>query len=157
MTHTNRDLLQAINLALLAHGSQLDKAGMPYILHPLYVMGQVDSTDAKIVAVLHDVIEDTAVTFVYNRICELVGISLWGTTYFFEDKILHALEAITHRKGETNIQYWTRVKANPLALTVKLADIAHNSSEGRLAALPKGEQERLRAKYHMAREYLLET
>lgn len=114
-------------------------------------MGQVDSIDAKIVAVLHDVLEDTTTT-------------LFDVTYYLSgngihdiDHILEALDAITHRKGETNIAYWTRVKANPLALTVKLADIAHNSSEARLASLPIGERDRLRTKYHMAREFLLDN
>lgn len=134
-------LTLAIRIALGAHGDTLDKGGMPYILHPLHVMDCVDSIDAKIVAVLHDTIEDTSQT--------LVG--LW--TAGFSDEIIDAIDAISKRKGEKNQDYWARVKANPLALRVKLADIAHNSSEGRLAALPKEEADYLRNKYSKARDF----
>jgi (p)ppGpp synthase/HD superfamily hydrolase len=134
-------LEQAIEIALSAHRGQIDKGGMLYILHPLYVMSCVDEIDTKIVAVLHDVVEDTNITLEY-------------LSEHFSKTIVDAIGAITHRKGESNKEYWKRVKANPLALQVKLADIAHNSSEKRLAALSKEEQEYLRGKYKAAIEFL---
>lgn len=151
---SNELLLQAIRLALDAHGDQLDKAGMPYILHPLHVMNSVDSIDAKIVAVLHDVIEDTKATFLFSENCYAICIWFNKTSYNFPPHILEALAAISKIVGETNKEYWIRVKANPLALRVKLADIGHNSSEERLNALPPEEATYLRTKYAKALKYL---
>jgi len=84
-------------------------------------MGSVDGIEAKTVAVLHDVVEDTHV-------------SLETLSFLFPDLIVRAVDAISKREGELNRAYWERVKANPLALEVKLADIAHNTSPGRVAA-----------------------
>ena len=138
-------LTNAIHIAAAAHGDQLDKGGLPYILHSLHVMGAVDGIDAKIVAVFHDVVEDTSQT--------LEGLRTAG----FSEEILDAVEAITKRKGEKKEAYWARVKANPLALQVKLADIAHNLSEDRLAVLPPDEAEYLRTKYAKALKFLTAT
>lgn len=135
-------LIDAIRIAVAAHGDQLDKGGLPYILHPLHVMDTVDGIDAKIVAVLHDVVEDTHVT--------IEGLRYHG----FTQEVLDAVEAVTKRKGERKEAYWARVKANPLALQVKLADIAHNSSEERLAVLPMEEATYLRTKYAKALKFL---
>ena len=70
---------------------------------------------------------------------------------------LEALEAITHRKGESNEEYWRRCRENPLALKVKLADIAHNTSSERLEHLPEETRTRLIKKYTRAKEVLLEN
>jgi hypothetical protein len=144
MYNDNSMIVMAIHIALNAHGMQLDKGGMPYILHPLHVMDCVNGSDAKIVAVLHDTVEDTEQT--------LDGLRTAG----FSEEIVGAVDAITKRKGEKKRDYWARVKANKLALYVKLWDMAHNSSEGRLAALPKDEQDYLRRKYGEAREFFAE-
>lgn len=138
----NQQLIDAIRIAVDAHGIQLDKAGMPYILHPLHVMNNVDEIDAKIVAVLHDVVEDTAQT--------LEGLRYYG----FSAEVIDAIDAITKRKGESYDDYLTRVKANPLALRVKLADIAHNSSPKRLDYLDNHERKYLEGKYMAARIFL---
>lgn len=142
ITDKNEQLWVAIDIAIHAHDMQLDKGGMLYVLHPLHVMDSVDGIDAKIVAVLHDVVEDTETTLA--NLAE----------YEFPQEIIDAIDAITKRKGEKKEAYWARVKANPLALQVKLADIAHNSSEGRLAALSSDERNYLRTKYAKALAFL---
>lgn len=129
-------------MAVQAHDNDLDKGGMPYILHPLHVMDCVEDIDAKIVAVLHDTIEDTHQT--------LEGLRVAG----FSDTIIDAVDAITKRKLEKKEAYWARVKANPLALQVKIADIAHNLSPKRLAVLSEDERNYLRSKYAKAIKFL---
>ena len=136
-------LERAILLAAEAHRGQRDKGGLPYILHPLAVMGKVDTLEAKAVAVLHDVVEDTAVTL--QSLAEL-----------FPPDIVAAVDAISKYDNETNREYWSRVKANPLALTVKLADIGHNTSPTRMAALGEEEREYLKGKYERALAFLKE-
>ena len=158
----NEQLMMAIELAVKAHGMQLDKAGMLYVLHPLHVMNNVEGIDAKIVAVLHDVVEDTEVEIaklyseepddnegkrylLYEKLSEY---------YEFDERIIDAIDAITKREGEKNTEYWTRVKACPLALRVKLADIAHNLSPARLARLSKDEADYLAGKYRKTLNFL---
>lgn len=160
MQEKNERLMMAIELAVKAHGMQLDKGGMLYVLHPLHVMDSVDGIDAKIVAVLHDVIEDTDVEIavlyeneendgkrylLYEKLSEY---------YDFGDEIIDAIDAITKREGEKKEAYWARVKANPLATRVKLADIAHNCSPQRLAVLSTDEANYLRSKYTKALAFL---
>ena len=143
MFDDNQKLVAAIELAVHSHGPQLDKGGLPYILHPLHVMGCVDSIDAKIVAVLHDVVEDTATTLGWIKNHE-AG---------FSKEIIDAIDAITKRKREKKEDYWARVKANPLALQVKLWDMAHNCSPKRLAVLSLKEADYLVKKYDTARAF----
>ena len=146
----NELLLQAIQLAIDAHGMQLDKAGKLYVLHPLHVMNSVDSIDAKIVAVLHDVIEDTQADIGTDRAC----IVHRGGTYLFPAHIIEALDAITKREGEKKEEYWTRVAKNILATSVKFKDMEHNSSEERLRELDPEEAEYLRRKYKRAEAFI---
>jgi (p)ppGpp synthase/HD superfamily hydrolase len=117
----------------------VDKGGLPYILHPLAVMLSLPASDveARIVAVLHDVVEDTETT--------LEKLSEW-----MPDHLLAAVDAMSKRKGESNRAYWTRCKANAIAARVKVADMAHNSSPDRLACLSYEEQEYLSKKYEEA-------
>ncbi|MCK5610692.1 GTP pyrophosphokinase [Candidatus Pacearchaeota archaeon] len=107
---------QAITMAVDAHDGQVDEKGFPYIYHPIHVMNSmpIDDTDGRIVAVLHDVLEDTK----YDA--EDL------TNYGFSADIVSALIAITKEDGEDYDAYLERVKANPLALRVKLKDVAHN-------------------------------
>lgn len=136
-------LRRAISLALEAHGEQLDKAGEPYILHPLAVMQSVREWDEKVVAVLHDVLEDTYVTV---AVLESEG---------FPPHIVEALCVLTHGRGESYLEsYLPRVRANTLATLVKLADIAHNSSPVRLAQLDRETRERLTKQYLEANLFL---
>jgi (p)ppGpp synthase/HD superfamily hydrolase len=135
------DVFSAMVIAHEAHRSQVDKAGEPYIQHPLRVMRMMNAwdTDAQIVAILHDVLEDTPVTL------EHLAHAGFGPT------VLQALDALTHRYAETNQEYWARLKRNELARRVKMADIADNANDARLASLPMETRERLREKYALAR------
>jgi len=104
----------AIDIAVKAHRGQVDKCKEPYILHPLAVTTAMDTHAEKIVAVLHDVVEDTEWT-------------LEGMKLDFPSNITDAIDAITKRDTETYFEYIHRVKKNPLATKVKLADLKHNS------------------------------
>ncbi len=143
----------ALSIAVAAHAGQTDKSGAPYILHPLRVAlrainryHQVFSytkEDVFVVAILHDVVEDTKVT--------LGDIADKG----FSPTIIKALQAITKSKSETREQYAARTRLNPLALYVKLNDIADNSSEERLSLLSKEDHDKLKLKYEKALKDLL--
>ncbi len=104
----------AIDIAVEAHRGQVDKCKEPYILHPLAVMTAMDTHAEKIVAVLHDIAEDTERT-------------LKAIIMRFPGYIINAIDAITKRDIETYFDYIHRVKENPLATKVKLADLKHNS------------------------------
>jgi (p)ppGpp synthase/HD superfamily hydrolase len=105
----------AIRIAVTAHAGQKEKSGAAYITHPLRVMADVDDEEAKIVAVLHDVVEDTAVT--------LDDLRREG----FTENVLTAVACVTHRRDEPYTDYVVRCKSHPLARQVKLADLADNS------------------------------
>lgn len=128
----------AIQLARRAHEGQLDKAGRPYIAHPLRVMGSLAGEHERMTAVLHDVVEDTATT--------LEDLAEAGCPA----PVLAAVDAISRRPDESQADYLARVVANPLALTVKRADIADNMSADRMGLLDEVTQERLRRKYEAA-------
>ena len=125
----------AVALATTAHAGQVDKLGADYILHPLGVMARVTGVDEKIVAVLHDVVEDTVVT--------LDDLRAQG----FAEHIVRAVDAVTKRPGEPLAESMARVAADPLAMTVKFADLAHNANPARQAGLPPETRARLTAKY----------
>ncbi|MER9471112.1 GTP pyrophosphokinase [Mesorhizobium sp. M0520] len=117
------DLDQAIKIAVDAHEGQTDKAGLPYILHPLRVMlAQSDDTH-RIVAVLHDVVEDS----------KTVG--LGDILALFGEEIRAAVDSITRRPGEPYGAYCQRAAANPIGKAVKMADLADNLDPKRAAAL----------------------
>lgn len=112
-------LNKAIEIANSHHGGQVDKGGQPYILHPLVVMNNVEKLDEKIVAILHDVVEDTDCTFDSLR-------------RFFTDEIVSAVHLLTKRKGQSSKDYMMGVKHNELARVVKIADLKHNMDLSRL-------------------------
>ena len=130
---------KAIRIAARAHEGQQDKEGLPYILHPLRVMQAVEGEDAQIVAVLHDVLEDTAVTADNLR---KVG---------FGEPILAAVECVTHRKDEPYADYVVRCKENEIARRVKLADLEDNSRLARTILRPQ----RLQADFARIHRYVL--
>jgi len=132
----------AITLAKRAHDGQLDKSGRPYIGHPLRVMKRVSGEHARMVAVLHDVIEDTWVTA--DHLIEA------GCP----PEVVRAVVALSKQPGESQPDYLARVAANPLATLVKRADIADNSSPARLARLDEPTRNRLRDKYVTALQIL---
>ncbi|WP_434687304.1 HD domain-containing protein [Pseudanabaena minima] len=114
-------LALAIAIANQAHAGQLDKAGKPYISHPLTVMAQMDTLESKIVAVLHDAIEDSDL-----KIEDLVKQG-------FPEFITDAIAAITKLDGEPYEDYILRVKSNEIARKVKIADLTHNMDISRIA------------------------
>ena len=143
----------AKTIAVTAHFGQADKLGKDYILHPFAVeqLLVTPTTEESVVAFLHDTLEDTNLTLNFFRHFLWKG----GGGSVFSDKITNALDAITKRKGETNQQYWLRVKQNPIALKVKLADIKHNTSPERMDGLPEVERLRLQEKYKEALKTLV--
>lgn len=131
----------AIQIALDAHKGQTDKGGHPYILHPLRVMHNVSNIDEKIVAVLHDVVEDSNYTF-----ADLAkkGIS---------NKCIEALMLLTHEKGMPYMAYIDKIKSNKLATLVKLSDLKDNCDLSRLSDVGDKDKERVK-KYRIAIAYL---
>lgn len=128
-------LERAIIIAATAHEGQVDKLGHPYIMHPLRVMQSFNhhETDERIVAIFHDVVEDTHMTLAY--------LQANGVT----DEQAYAIDLLTHRKFQPREEYIKAIKTNPLALRVKIADI--NDNLGRVEFLPLETQDRLREKY----------
>ena len=135
-------LERAIEIAAAAHAGQIDKAGHPYILHPLRVMLRVSTEHERMSAVLHDVVEDTPVTF--------EQLAREG----FPQEVLLAIEALTKRPGESRLQAAERAAANPIARVVKLADNAENMDLSRIAAPTEKDFARLR-EYEQVRALLL--
>ena len=117
-------LERAIEIAVVAHKGTCDKAGAPYVLHPLRLMFAVDDPEAKIVAVLHDVVEDSKPP---NR---------WGLEELkaegFSDAVLAALDCVTTRADESYDAFIDRILPNPIAREVKLADVTDNMNIARL-------------------------
>ncbi|WP_431048195.1 HD domain-containing protein [Roseateles sp. L2-2] len=135
-------LERAIQIAAQAHAGQLDKGGQPYILHPLRVMLRVQSEEARIAGVLHDVVEDTDVT--------LANLQAEG----FSEAVLSAVDALTKRPGESRLQAAERAAADPVAREVKLADNAENMDLSRLPS-PLSERDLARLEEYRAVRALL--
>jgi guanosine-3',5'-bis(diphosphate) 3'-pyrophosphohydrolase len=136
-------LERAIAIAAEAHAGQTDKAGAPYILHPLRVMLRVEGTAARIAAALHDLVEDTPWT--------LEALRAEG----FSDDVVQAVDGLTRRDGEVYLDFCRRAARDPIARRVKLADIEDNLDPQRMAALPQ-ESRSLADRYRKARAILLE-
>lgn len=139
-------LAKAIQIASTAHLNQIDKSGKPYILHPLWVMNAVRhlGEDYMIVAVLHDVIEDSEEWSIHNFIAE-----------GFNSNVCTALALLTHTNELSYDDYIKRLSTNSIAKAVKLRDLEHNSKITRLKGLSKKDFDRLE-KYHRAYTYLLD-
>lgn len=135
-------LERALEIAREAHAGQVDKAGADYVSHPMRVSASVDSDEAKIVGLLHDVVEDGP-GWTLERLRQ----------EGFSEAVVEAVDALTHRKGESYFATVERAKANPLARQVKLADLADNSDRTRLAVISDRDEFRL-AKYAEARRLL---
>lgn len=125
----------------MAHEGQVDKAGMPYVLHPLRMMLSVDTPEGRMAAVLHDVVEDTAVTLDQLR------------AEGFPEAVIEAVEALTKRDGEDYEAFILRVAPNPIARKVKLADLRDNCDLSRLAEPTEKDRQRIE-KYRRAIDYL---
>lgn len=135
-------LEKAISIAAEAHAGQTDKAGAPYILHPLRVMMRVVGDQARIAAVLHDLVEDTPWTLDDLR------------NEGFAEAVIAAIDGLTRREGEAYLDFCRRAAADPLARQVKLADVEDNLDPDRVAALPE-ENRSLLDRYQKARAILL--
>ncbi|GLI36296.1 hypothetical protein [Desulforhabdus amnigena] len=131
------DLERAILIAARAHYGQRDKSGAPYILHPLRVMQRMPTEMLRVIAVLHDVIEDT--------VFSLENLRDEG----FSNDILEALDCLTRREGETYERFIERVKSHPLAVQVKIADLEDNMDMRRMEKVTEKDLTRI-AKYHRA-------
>ena len=134
-------LEKAISIAAQAHDGQRDKAGAPYILHPLRVMMKMATEAERITAVLHDVVEDTDWT--------MERLQQEG----FHGEILAALECLTRQDGEDYGKFIERVKRNPLAVKIKIADLEDNLDVARLKEVTEADTERLE-KYRQALQML---
>jgi (p)ppGpp synthase/HD superfamily hydrolase len=123
----------AIAIASKAHLGQFDKGGYPYILHPLKVMHYCHTEDPEIqmIAVLHDVVEDTVVTLQDLR------------TERFSQRVIDGVDAMTKRENEPINSYVSRVMTNDDAVIVKMADLRHNTDVRRLKGLTKRDMNRM--------------
>lgn len=111
---------KALKLCFEAHKNQVDKSGMPYAFHPFHLAEQMTDEKTTVVALLHDVIEDTDYTFDDLR---EIG---------FEKDVIDALGLLTHNNDTPYMEYVAKIKTNPIARAVKLADLQHNSDLSRL-------------------------
>ncbi len=131
---------KAMIIAYNAHMNQLDKAGVPYIYHPIHLAEQMDIELECIVALLHDVVEDTAITFEQLE-------------KEFSKEVITVLKLLTRDKGEEYMDYIKKIKKHSIARKIKIADLIHNSDESRLEKITTKDIER-RSKYHKALEFL---
>jgi len=132
---------RAILFAFDAHRGQYDKSGLPYINHPLHVAESMESEDECVVALLHDVLEDTDIT-----IEDLIQI---GISY----RQIAALNLLCHDDSVPYLEYVQAIRADPIARKVKLADLQHNSDLTRLNMVTAQDTERAE-KYKKAIEML---
>ena len=140
----NDDLLfKALHIAMNAHEGQVDRAGKPYIMHPIMVASMTHSCDEFVTALLHDVLEDS--TYTVDDL-HREGIP---------EHIVEALCLLTHDKDEPYMDYVRRIKCSPLARAVKLADLKHNSDLSRLPVISEKDLARAE-KYKAAMELLAE-
>jgi (p)ppGpp synthase/HD superfamily hydrolase len=124
-------LEKALEIALQAHRGQKDRYGEPYILHPLRIMARVHTTEQKIVALLHDVIEDSAWTIEQLKQED------------FSSDILEAVQALTKNPGEDYMNYIRRTAVTDLSRTVKMVDLEDNMDLTRCPQLESEDLERM--------------
>ena len=133
---------KAMKIAYEAHKGQVDKAGLPYIYHPIHLAEQMETEDTCVVALLHDVVEDTDIT-----IDDLMKAG-------FSDSQLDAIRAMTHEEDVEYLDYVREVKKNPIATAVKIADIMHNSDIKRIEKPTEKDLSRYERKYKAAMDIL---
>lgn len=134
---------KALKLCFEAHKEQVDKSGLPYVFHPFHLAEQMRTEETTVVALLHDVIEDTF----YTR----EDLAKMG----FSEAVLTALTLLTHEEGVDYMDYVRAIKENPIARAVKLADLEHNSDLTRMDAVD-GKTLARREKYLRAKALLEE-
>ena len=111
---------KAMKLCFEAHRDQVDKSGVPYVFHPFHVAEQMKDEVTTIVALLHDVVEDTG-----HTLDDIISMG-------FGQDVVDALALMTHDEDAPYLEYIAKLKNNPVARAVKLADLAHNSDPTRL-------------------------
>ena len=143
MTNTNELLDIALDIATKAHKGQFDKAGAPYIFHPIRVANRCLTDEEKIVALLHDVIEDSNIT------------SSDLLSYGFPRTIVEAILSVTRNEDESYEDFVKRARLNPIGRQVKIHDLEDNLDITRLAQVTENDIARLN-KYISAYRYLRE-
>ena len=129
-----------MKLCFEAHKEQKDKSGLPYVFHPFHLAEQMKDEYTTVVALLHDVVEDTEVT-------------LDDLRKEFPADIVDAIALMTHDDNEDYMSYVARIKQNPIAKAVKIADLTHNSDTTRLDTVTDKDIQRVQ-KYKKALELL---
>ena len=132
---------KAIKLAYEKHKNQFDKSGMPYILHPVHVAEQMSDEYSTVVALLHDIVEDTDVTFEDLK------------NEGFPIEVIESLKCLTHEKEQNYFDYIKNISKNEIATKVKIADLMHNSDLSRLDNVTQEDLLRLK-KYEECIKYL---
>lgn len=138
--------IRAMQLAYEAHSRQVDRAGVPYIFHPIHLAEQMDDEVSVTVALLHDVAEST-------------NISLEELGKIFPREVMVPLTLLTHDRSVNYFDYIRALKENPVARCVKLADLEHNSDESRLSSIrsiSEPRKRRLKEKYRRAHDILMD-
>ena len=133
--------MKAMVLSYNAHHGQFDKGGVPYIFHPIHLAEQMDDEISTYVALLHDTVEDTAVT-------------LEDLAEDFPAEVVNAVRLLTHDEDVEYFDYVRTIKADPIATKVKLADLNHNGDPTRISN--QGNAEKRRQKYAASRKILME-
>jgi (p)ppGpp synthase/HD superfamily hydrolase len=121
---------KALKLCFNAHKDQLDKSGVPYVFHPFHLADQMNDENTTIVALLHDIVEDTDYT--------LKDLREMG----FNEEVLGAIELMTHGDDVPYMDYVAKIKENPIAKKVKLAYLRHNSDITRLDTITQKDLDR---------------
>ena len=134
---------KAIKIAYDAHQGQVDKGGLPYIFHPYHLAEQMDEEISCCAALLHDVAEDTDIT-------------LDDLAKEFPREVMEVLTLLTHAEDVPYLDYVRAIRANPIAVKIKLADIAHNSDQSRCPNLTAEQLSYFRDKYARAIAILTE-
>ncbi len=137
-------LNKAIEIAARAHAGQVDKPGEPYILHPLRVMLSRENELERICAVLHDVVEDSDISFDDFR------------KEGFSEEVIVVLDCLTKRKGESYDEYIARILGNETACHVKLADLCDNMNLSRIVNPTEKDEARIK-KYNEAAERIMDV
>ena len=121
---------RALSLCFEAHKEQKDKSGLPYVFHPFHLAEQMEDEETTVVALLHDVIEDTEYT--------IEDLQKAG----FSQSVISAIALMTHDPQVPYMEYVRAIKSNPTARAVKLADLRHNSDMTRLDIITQRDEER---------------
>lgn len=134
---------KAMKICFEQHKNQIDKSGIPYVFHPIHIAEQMKDEDSIIVALLHDVIEDTNLTL--NDLAR----------YGFNQEVLNALKCMTHDKSISYFDYIKGIGENSIARKVKIADLQHNSNLARLEKITSDDLKRME-KYKKSLNYLID-